>query len=185
MCLRYQPRVGSKPEMAGPVGGRDGSGKPRFRFYRCADGEWIRVEPYESQSYPELIRRLSLDHHARFVQAWTNPQDWARVAAELDVLFATKTRAQWSDLLERTDACVAPVLSPTEAAMHWHNVSRGIYEVIDDVLQVAPAPRFSATPSARGLHVPPPGAHTQEQEVLSALGLPASLLNELSGTEWV
>ncbi len=72
------------------------------------------------------------------------------------------------------------MLSPTEAAQHEHNVVRGLYLVTDGVLQVAPAPRFSATPSARGLRVPPLGAHTGE--VLSGLGLSHAQLAALGHT---
>jgi acetyl-CoA hydrolase len=154
------------------------SGKPWIRSYQCADGEWIHVEAYELQFYAELINRLGLDHDERIVQAWDNPQNWTHVAAELEVAFAAKTRAVWSDLLERTNACVVPVLTPIEAAAHQHNTSRRLYEVIDGVLQVAPAPRFSATPSVRSLRVPPLGAHTQE--VLSGLGLSDDLVEKLS-----
>lgn len=162
------------------AGRGDDSGKPWIRSYRCADGEWLRVEAYQPEFYGELITRLGLSHDARFVHAWSNPQDWAQVMTELEMLFATKTRAQWASLLERSHACVAPILSPAEAAMHEHNIARGVYEVTDGVLQVAPAPRFSVTPSARGLRVPPLGAHTRE--VLVGLGLSDALVNELSHT---
>lgn len=159
---------------------RDRSGKPWIRSYRCADGEWIHVEAYEPQFYAELIARLGLSHDETIAQAWDNPQSWPHVAADLEALFASKTRAVWSDLLEQTNACVAPVLNPIEAAAHQHNMSRRLYEVIDGVLQVAPVPGFSATPSARGLRVPPLGAHTRE--VLSGLGLSDDLIDELSVT---
>lgn len=160
-------------------GKHDGSGKPWIRSYRCADGKWIRVEADEPQFYAELIERLGLANDERFIRAWNNTQDWSRITAELEAQFATKTRDEWSDLLEGTNACVAPVLDPTEAATHRHNVSRGVYEVVDGVLQVAPAPRFSATPSTRGLRVPPVGAHTRD--ILLELGFDDVIIEELSG----
>jgi crotonobetainyl-CoA:carnitine CoA-transferase CaiB-like acyl-CoA transferase len=160
-------------------GKHDGSGKPWIRSYRCADGKWIRVETYEPQFYAELVERLGLADDERFVGAWNNTQDWTSITVELEAQFATKTRDEWSALLEGTNACVAPVLDPTEAATHRHNVSRGVYEVVDGVLQVAPAPRFSATPSSRGLRVPPVGAHTRD--ILSGLGFADANIDELSG----
>ena len=62
-------------------------------------------------------------------------------------LMKTKTRAQWCDLLEGTDVCFAPVLSVTEAPKHPHNIARNAFEKVDGVIQPAPAPRFSRTPS--------------------------------------
>lgn len=132
------------------------------RAYECADGEWIVVQAVEPQFYAELLNRLGLDGDARFVNNQRNPESWAPLGDELSVLFKTKSRAAWADLLEGTDTCFAPVLGPEEAATHPHNVARQLYTTIDGVLQVAPAPRFSATPSAQLASVPPRGAHTDE-----------------------
>src|SRR3546814_14548135 len=49
--------------------------------------------------------------------------------------------------MEGTDVCFAPVLSLTEAPLHPHNVQRGPFVERDGVVQPAPAPRFSATPT--------------------------------------
>jgi alpha-methylacyl-CoA racemase len=150
----------------------NGYGKHWVRSYRCADGEWIRVEPDEPQFYSEMIRRLGLDKDQRFVHGQQNRSHWPELAAQLDALFATKTRAQWCELLEGSDACFSPVLSPQEAAVHPHNVARGVYQTVDGILQAAPAPRFSDTPSAAVNRAPPLGVHTRE--VLRELGLDAT-----------
>jgi alpha-methylacyl-CoA racemase len=87
------------------------------------------------------------------------PNDEA--AAVLRSVFATKTRAQWSELLEGTDACFAPVLSLGEAPRHPHNVARGTFVEVDGIVQPAPAPRFSRTPSGTPTKPDIPGASTQ------------------------
>lgn len=61
-----------------------------------------------------------------------------------------------------------PVLSPPQAARHPHNLARGVYTVIDGVLQATAAPRFLGTPSAPTPRVPSRGEHTAE--VLAAEG---------------
>lgn len=124
----------------------------------CADGEWIVVQAVEPQFYAELIRCLGLDRDERFV----NPEAWSSVGDELSALFKTKSRADWTRLLEGTDTCFAPVLAPQDAAAHPHNIARGIYKTIDGVLQTAPAPRFTVTPSEELISVPPHGAHTRD-----------------------
>jgi alpha-methylacyl-CoA racemase len=58
-----------------------------------------------------------------------------------------RTRQEWCELLEHTDACFAPVLSLAEAPEHPHNRARSTFVDVAGVVQPAPAPRFSETPS--------------------------------------
>ncbi len=139
------------------------------RSYRCADGGWVNIASLEPQFYAELVHRLGLDGDERFVRGQWDPKLWPELSEHLTKLFATRTRAQWCELLEGTDVCFAPVLDPLESAGHPHMAARGVYSTVDGVLQAAPAPRFSVTPSAPPGQVPPRGAHTQE--VLRAAGL--------------
>jgi alpha-methylacyl-CoA racemase len=81
-----------------------------------------------------------------------------RVAA----LIKTRTRDEWTAILEGSDACFAPVLSVEEAANHPHNVERGTFTWVDGVLQASPAPRFSRTAPAIGGPAPFSGQDTQE-----------------------
>ncbi|TCN20372.1 crotonobetainyl-CoA:carnitine CoA-transferase CaiB-like acyl-CoA transferase [Sinorhizobium americanum] len=165
------------------LGGAFASGKPTAhglfwdRAYECADGEWIVIQPMEPQFYAELIKRLGLQDDQRFVNGQSTPELWVTLGSELAELFKAKTRTEWAALLEGTDACFAPVLSPEEATAHPHVVARGIYKTIDGALHASPAPRFSLTPSAELGSVPPRGAHTEE--VLAELGLGAARLQDL------
>jgi alpha-methylacyl-CoA racemase len=72
---------------------------------------------------------------------------WADHIALFDEIFATRTRAEWSETFAGTDACVSPVLSIGEAPDHPHNVARGTFVESDGVRQPGPAPRFSRTRS--------------------------------------
>ena len=87
----------------------------------------------------------------------------------MTALFASQVRQHWIDLLEGSDACFAPVLTPAEAMSHAHIAARGIYAKPEGVLQAAPAPRFSVTPSAIPSAVPTRGEHGAE--ILRAAGL--------------
>ena len=82
---------------------------------------------------------------------------------------ATKTRAEWSDLLEGTDVCFAPVLTMSEAAAHPHAIARHSFIEVAGVTQPAPAPRFSRTPGEVNRPPAHPGQHTRE--VLADWGL--------------
>jgi alpha-methylacyl-CoA racemase len=141
-------------------------GAPFYRSYRCADGEFVAVGALEPQFYAELLRVLDLDP-----QEWPqhDPQRWPDQAAALAEIFAGRSRDEWAAAFEGTDACVAPVLSLTEAPQHPHLAARGTFVELDGLLQPAPAPRYSRSRTA--LSRPPvlPGQHTDE--VLADAGL--------------
>ena len=121
-------------------------GAPFYTTYRCADGEYIAVGALEPQFHEVLIARLGLDQEA--FKDRLNPESWPRLRQILQQTFAQRTRREWCELLEGTDACFAPVLALGEAAAHPHMAAREVFKAIDGVPCPAPAPRFSRTPSA-------------------------------------
>jgi len=149
-------------------------GAPFYRCYAAADGGFVAVGALEPQFYAELLARLGLDP-----AAW--PQHdrarWPQQAADLAALFATRTRDEWAAVFEGSDACVAPVLSLSEAPSHPHLAARGTFVEHEGLVQPAPAPRFSRTAST--LSRPPvlPGQHTDE--VLAEAGLSATEVADL------
>ena len=56
-----------------------------------------------------------------------------------------RTQAEWSEVFEGTDACVAPIIPLTEAMEHPHMAAREVFVEHEGVRQPAPAPRFSRT----------------------------------------
>jgi alpha-methylacyl-CoA racemase len=134
------------------------SGAPHYEVYRCADGRFVSVAPIERKFRAVLLDRLGID-----AAAWPDFEDrsqWPRIKAMLADVFATRTRAQWCELLEGTDACFAPVLSLDEAPDHPHNRARGTFITVDGLRQPAPAPRFSRTKPRRPQPAEAPGAST-------------------------
>jgi len=73
-------------------------------------------------------------------------------------IFKTKTRAEWTQIMEQTDICFAPVLRMSEALSHPHNRARESFVEIDGIAQPVPAPRFLGTPT----HVQRPPARIGE-----------------------
>ncbi len=174
LLLSIIERRGGAYEMGKPAS------DPKYfaRSYRCADGEWINIAAIEPPFHAALIKRLGLDRDEHFVNGINDPKVWPALTDKLAAVFASKTRTEWCKMLEGTDACFAPVLSPLDAAAHPHNVARGIYSTIDGILQAVPAPRFSATPSAGLTRVPARGAHTRD--VLSELKFTAEQVEQLT-----
>lgn len=114
---------------------------PFYDVYRCADGGMITLGPLEPQFYALLLGRLGLadvDPASQYDRA-----GWPDLKMRLEALFLSQPRAHWRDLLEGTDVCFAPVLSVAEAAVHPHNVARGVYNSdIEGAVYASPAPRF-------------------------------------------
>ncbi len=144
--------------------------------YRCADGRFVSVQPLEPRFYAVLLEKLQLSSDPDFSRQ-NDPASWPRAKRRLAEIFASRSRDEWCKLLEGTDACFAPVLDPEEAALHPHNVARGVFSKRDNLLQANPAPRFSDSPPPQGMRVPKRGEHTHE--VLSQAGFGEAQLQSL------
>jgi alpha-methylacyl-CoA racemase len=114
-----------------------------YDTYECADGKYIAIGSIEPQFYAELLKRIEITDPVFSHQF--EPRHWPELKRRLAAHFVTRTRVQWTELLEGTDACFAPVLDMDEAPQHEHNVARNTFIEIEGVVQPAPAPRFSRT----------------------------------------
>jgi len=143
-------------------------GAPYYDLYETADGRHMSVGALEPQFYDLFVELLGIGDEApdRF--------DPARADELRDLIterFRTRTQAEWVELFEGTDACVAGVVPITEAARHPHLQERGTYVERDGVLQPAPAPRFSRT-GATLTSPPSRGAGAETRVALAAWGVP-------------
>lgn len=152
-----------------------------YSTYETSDGKYLAVAAIEPAFYQALVQRAGLDP-ARFAAHGLGPipvanPEWPRLKAELGEVFRTKTRDEWCALLEGSEACVAPVLTVTEASRHPHNVARQAFINVNGVLQHAPAPRFSASVPAAPRPPRPVGADSRA--VLRDAGLADSAIDAL------
>lgn len=141
-------------------------GAPWYGVYTCADGQWITIGALEPQFWAELLTRLGLD--AAEMGDREDPATWPAMRARFTEIFVQHPRAHWVDLLEGTDACFAPVLSPAEAASHPHLAARGLFAPTGPD-QPMPAPRFAEAQTDLPPAPSAPGADTVE--ILTAAGL--------------
>src|SRR4051812_3921933 len=142
-------------------------GVPYYDVYETADGRHVSVGALEPQFYAELLRLLDLTDRAPG-QAETDRYDELR--ALLTETFKQRTQAEWVELFEGTDACVAGVIPVSEAAEHPHLKARRTFVEHEGLVQPAPAPRFSRTEAT--LSMPPsPAAGTHTREALAAWGI--------------
>jgi alpha-methylacyl-CoA racemase len=154
-----------------------------YDSYETSDGKYVSIAAIEPQFYDLLIERCGLDRN-RFapgvflIQSDDGiRQQWMKLKAELAAVFKTKTRDQWSEILEGTDTCFAPVLTLAEAPDHAHNRAREAFVSVGGQPQAAPAPRFSHTRTGTPQPGVPPGTHSRE--VLQSAGFTGLEIDEL------
>ena len=134
-------------------------GCPYYGTYETADGGHMAVGALEPQFYDEFVDLLGLGEFRDARRDWTR---WGELREAVAARFKARTRAEWTALFEGSDACVAPVLSLREAPHHPHLAARGTFTDHGGITQPAPAPRFSATPTAVRAGPALPGAHSRE-----------------------
>ncbi|CAM3496693.1 CaiB/BaiF CoA transferase family protein [Nocardioides zeicaulis] len=140
-------------------------GTPWYDVYETADGEHVSVGALEPQFWAELVARIGVDLPDR-----DDPAQHVALREALTRRFKERTQAEWAEVFDGTDACVAPVVRLADAPQHPHLAARGTFVSPGGVTQPAPAPRFSRTQAT--LTTPPalPGEHTRE--ALAAWGVP-------------
>jgi alpha-methylacyl-CoA racemase len=151
-------------------------GAPFYDTYRCADGRHVAVGALEPQFYAALVDGLGLTGKLPGA-GQLDAAAWPAHRAAFAEVFATRTRDEWAAQFAGTDACVAPVLSLTEAPRHPHLAARGTFTTVDGIPQPRVAPRFSRTPGKEPS--PPRAAGADSVTALRAWGFTAHEVNAL------
>jgi alpha-methylacyl-CoA racemase len=131
-----------------------------YNTYETADGQHVCIGSNEPQFYKLILENLGLGDAD--LPAQTDRDNWPMMCEKFAAIFKTKTRAQWTELLEQQDVCFAPVLNMSESMQHHHNVHRKSFIELDGVGQPAPAPRFARTPTSATSAPAYAGQHTDE-----------------------
>jgi len=154
------------------------TGSHYYNVYETADGKYISIGSIEPKFYQEMLEKAGLVDD----DTLSDQQDrgnWPDMKARFSEIFKTKSRDQWCEIMEGSDACFAPVLNMQESIDHPHNIARETFVEVGGVVQPAPAPRFSVTPSEISKPPSAPGEDTDrvlkdwgfnEEEVASLQG---------------
>lgn len=142
-------------------------GAPWYGVYQCKDSGWISVGAIEPQFYKlllEILRRVvpTPPKGTRHPSPKTQHDRalWPELRHYFAQCFAQLPRSEWEGHFLRTDACVAPVLTRDEAALHGIQPSAGTENVGDgNPIVPSPAPRLTRTPAN-----PPAGSPGGEWE---------------------
>ena len=118
------------------------SGCPFYDTYETADGGHVAIAPLEPQFFEALLNGLGLD--AGWAARQYDRGSWDELRKCLTDIFRTRNRDEWADIFSQSDACVTPVLTPQEAAVHPHNVTRQSFDTVAGHQMPGIAPKFSS-----------------------------------------
>lgn len=145
---------------------RDGRGSnlldgaaPWYGVYETADGGFLALGAVEPRFYAQLLERLGFTADALPPRA--DRSRWPVLREALGRRIAQRTRREWEAVFDGSDACVSAVLSADEARRHPQLAARATLVEVAGVVQPAPAPRFSRTPSQLRSGPAVPGADTE------------------------
>jgi alpha-methylacyl-CoA racemase len=142
-------------------------GVPFYDVYETSDGKHVSVGALEPQFFTALIGLLGLEDVA---PGQGEMDRYDELRALLTDTFKQKTQAEWVELFEGTDACVAGIIPISEAFEHPHLRARETFVEHEGLMQPQPAPRFSRTGATLSLP-PSPAAGTHTRDALTAWGV--------------
>jgi crotonobetainyl-CoA:carnitine CoA-transferase CaiB-like acyl-CoA transferase len=110
---------------------RTEQGNPMINVYRAADGAWFWLLGVEAdRMWPKLV--VALDR-----EAWAEDERWrtardrrynaVSLIAELDALFATRARDEWTAVFDAHDVWWAPVNTPPEVVRDPQAIATGAF----------------------------------------------------------
>jgi alpha-methylacyl-CoA racemase len=114
-----------------------------YDTYECSDNKHIAIGSIEPQFYKELLDKLDIQDEDFLDQM--NRKAWPELKDKMSKVIKLKSRDEWTEIFDSSDACVSPVLSLTETPQHPHHQSRNTFMDVNGFDEPAPAPRFSVS----------------------------------------
>lgn len=156
---------------------------PCYRVYPAADG-YLSVGALEPQFWAALVDVLGRPDLAD--DAFAMGDRRAEVIAELEALFATKTRAEWMELFGDRDVCVGPVNDFAEAfldeqVLHREMVFETKIEGVGDWKHIGNPVKMSGAPGKVD-RMPPPRIGEHTVQVLGEIGLSEADVSDLKSS---
>ncbi len=136
-----------------------------YGVYRTADARFLSVGALEPKFWIALNQAIGRPPNVAELVG-----DQAKLRDELADIFASKTAAEWQDLLAKHDCCVEVVTELAELPLHPLHSERGVFFEIDGgdnvgrVLQVRTPVGMPANPTA------PPRLGQHSRDVLAEYG---------------
>jgi crotonobetainyl-CoA:carnitine CoA-transferase CaiB-like acyl-CoA transferase len=154
-------------------------GAPCYRVYETADGGELAVGALELKFWQAFCEAIGLPElKTRHWSLGESPGSDAADATARRVAERLRLQplAHWIAIFERVDACVAPVLKPTEALAQPQFAARKLVHKCGGVTHVGPLAQMTAHDFAPR---PAPQAGAQTRELLREIGFDESAIAAL------
>ncbi|KAF2826616.1 CoA-transferase family III [Ophiobolus disseminans] len=119
--LATMPRLGLKTDVWRRQRGTNllDGGAPFYDTYETQDEKYMAVGAIEPQFYAALLRGLGVSA-SELPGDRDRREDWPVLKQWFEKKFKTKTRREWEDIFDGTDACCTPVFSHQELEAQGH-----------------------------------------------------------------
>ena len=146
-----------------------------YSIYATKDARYLAVGALEPKFWIALNTAIG-----RPPQVAELIGDQTKTRAELAAIFATKTAAEWKEILDKHDCCVEVVLEPSELAAHPLHVAREVFFSIDGGTGVGPIQQTRTPLGTPAKPTPPPRLGEHTAAVLAEYGIPADAIAALA-----
>lgn len=161
---------------------------PCYGVYRCADGNHVSLGALEPWFWERLVAALGREDLRELQYAFG--EEGARAREELGVIFAARSRDEWTRFFEGKDVCLSPVLDLPEALAHPHLRAREMVVEVESPLggsdlqpglplkfRSGDAAGDAGEPAASPRRAPRLGEH--DEEILREIGCDAERIARL------
>jgi alpha-methylacyl-CoA racemase len=100
---------------------------PFYRCYETSDGHFIAVGAIENRFYRAFLRVLGVEDDPLFLSQF-DAEKWPEMSRKAAHLIKMQTMRYWCEAEDSAQACISPVLSPSEAAQSGINRRLGMVD---------------------------------------------------------
>ncbi len=148
------------------------NGGSLYDYFETKDGQYVSFGGLEPQFFTNFFNTIN---RPDLIPGGVYPKGVEKIKQEIREIFLTKTRDEWVEIFNRTDACFEPVMTLTEVFRDALALEREMLVEVPlraggKVKQIANPIKFSVTPPEYRHAGVTAGTHTRE--VLTGLGYP-------------
>ena len=131
-CVPFNSLDGADFLVSGRQPCREGqllNGGSMYDYYETSDGGYMSVGSLEPKFWEAFCRGIGRED---LIAGTVRPENASEVKEEIRSIFRTKTRAEWTNIFSKLDACVQPVMDLQEALLEDPQIrSRGMVVDVD------------------------------------------------------